>query len=117
MAMAAMNMVSAGGFSGVSFHLRTSPQGGRLCTLQENPHFWVQAIKVRPSDGILTHIHTCSLYHFYPKNNLRKEKLGSRLSQKEGQKMKSNKFFKLFVNGSSLEETKDVKKETLDMIV
>jgi hypothetical protein len=25
--MAAMNMVSAGGFSGVSFHLRTSPQG------------------------------------------------------------------------------------------
>jgi hypothetical protein len=25
--MAAMNMVSAGGFSGVNFHLRTCPQG------------------------------------------------------------------------------------------
>jgi hypothetical protein len=25
--MAAMNMVSAGGFSGISFHLRTCPQG------------------------------------------------------------------------------------------
>ncbi len=47
------DMVSAGGFSGVSFHLRTCPQGGRLCTLQENPHFWVQAIKVRQPDGTL----------------------------------------------------------------
>jgi hypothetical protein len=25
--------------------------GGRLCTLQENPHFWVPTIKVRPPDG------------------------------------------------------------------
>jgi hypothetical protein len=25
--------------------------GGRLCTLQENPHFWAQTIKVRPPDG------------------------------------------------------------------
>ncbi len=25
--------------------------GGRLCTLQENPHFWVPTIKVRPLDG------------------------------------------------------------------
>jgi hypothetical protein len=35
--MAAMNMVSA---------------GGRLCTLQENPHFWSPTIEVRPPDGI-----------------------------------------------------------------
>ncbi len=26
--------------------------GGRLCTLQENPHFWVPRIKVTPPDGI-----------------------------------------------------------------
>jgi hypothetical protein len=40
------------GFPGVSFHLRRSPQGvGRLCVLQENPHFWVPTIKVRPPDG------------------------------------------------------------------
>jgi hypothetical protein len=25
--------------------------GGRLCTLPENPHFWVPTIKVRPPDG------------------------------------------------------------------
>jgi hypothetical protein len=25
--------------------------GGRLCTLQGNPRFWVQTIKVRPPDG------------------------------------------------------------------
>ncbi len=28
--------------------------GGRLCTLQENPHFWVPTIKVRPPDGNLS---------------------------------------------------------------
>ncbi len=39
------------GFSGESFHLRRCPQGGRLCSLQENPHFWVPTIKVRPPDG------------------------------------------------------------------
>ncbi len=27
--------------------------GGCLCTLRENPHFWVPTIKVRPSDGNL----------------------------------------------------------------
>jgi hypothetical protein len=26
--------------------------GGRLCTLQENPHFWVPTIKVTQPDGI-----------------------------------------------------------------
>jgi hypothetical protein len=25
--------------------------GGRFCTLQENPHFWVPTIKIRPPDG------------------------------------------------------------------
>ncbi len=25
--------------------------GGRLCALQENPHFWVLTIRVRPPDG------------------------------------------------------------------
>jgi hypothetical protein len=50
--MAVMNMVSAGGFSGVSFYLRRCPQGGCLCILQANPHFWVPMIKVRQPDGI-----------------------------------------------------------------
>jgi hypothetical protein len=49
MAMAVMNMVSAGGFLGVSFHFRTCPQGLRIS--QENTHFWVPTIKVRPPDG------------------------------------------------------------------
>jgi hypothetical protein len=44
--------VSAEGLSGVSFHVRRCPQGGRLCTLQENPHFLVPTIKVRPPDGM-----------------------------------------------------------------
>ncbi len=26
--------------------------GGRLCTLQENPDFWVPTMKIRPPDGI-----------------------------------------------------------------
>jgi hypothetical protein len=30
--------------------------GGRLCTLQENLHFWVLTIKVRPPDGILVRL-------------------------------------------------------------
>ncbi len=29
--------------------------GGRLCTLQESPHFWVPTIKVRRTDGIRNH--------------------------------------------------------------
>jgi hypothetical protein len=47
-----MNMVSAGGFGGKLSFKKVSA-GGRLCTLQENPHFWVQTIKVRPPDGTL----------------------------------------------------------------
>ncbi len=52
MAMAAMNMVSAGGFGGKLSFKKISAEG-RLCTLQENPHFWVSMIKVRPPDGTL----------------------------------------------------------------
>ncbi len=51
--MAAMNMVSAGGFLRVSFHLGRCPQGvNYLCTLKENPHIWVPTIKIRPPDGM-----------------------------------------------------------------
>jgi hypothetical protein len=50
LAMAAMNMlVSAGGFEG-ELSFKEMSAGGRLCTLQENPHFWVPTIKVRPPD-------------------------------------------------------------------
>jgi hypothetical protein len=49
--MAAMNMVSAVGFLGVSVHFMKTSAGGRPCTLQENPHFWVPTIKVRQPDG------------------------------------------------------------------
>jgi hypothetical protein len=30
--------------------------GGRLCTSQENPHFWVPTIKVRPPVGMLSYV-------------------------------------------------------------
>jgi hypothetical protein len=53
MAMAEMNMVSAGG----KLSFKKMSARGRLCTLQEYPHFWVLTIKVKPPDG--TH----------PKNN------------------------------------------------
>ncbi len=52
-AMAAMNMVSAMGFSGVSFHLRRYPQGVATVLRRKTPFFWVQMIKVRPPDGML----------------------------------------------------------------
>jgi hypothetical protein len=50
--------------------------GGRLCTLQKTPHFWVQKIKVRPPNGIIADhgsrivekktqcVHFCILMHF-----------------------------------------------------
>ncbi len=50
--MAAMNMVSAGAFSGGKLSFKKMSAGGCLCTLQENPHFWVPTIKVRPPDGM-----------------------------------------------------------------
>ncbi len=37
--MAAMNMMSAGGFSGVSFHLRTCPQGVASVLYKKTPIF------------------------------------------------------------------------------
>jgi hypothetical protein len=53
MAMAAMNMdgVRRGVFGG-KLSFKKLSAGGRLCTLQENSHFWVPMIKVRPPDGI-----------------------------------------------------------------
>ncbi len=48
--MAAMNMVSAGG-SGGKLSFKNLSAGGRLCTVQEDPHFWVPTIKVRRPDG------------------------------------------------------------------
>jgi hypothetical protein len=53
--MAAMNMVSAGGFSGFAgskLSFKKMSAGGRLCTLQENAHFWVTRVKVRPPEGM-----------------------------------------------------------------
>ncbi len=49
--MAAMKMVSAGRFSGGELSFKKMSAGGRLYTLQENPHFWVPTFKVRPPDG------------------------------------------------------------------
>ncbi len=49
--MAAMNMVSAGGFSGGKLSFKKMSAGGCLCTLQENPRVLVPMIKVRPLDG------------------------------------------------------------------
>ncbi len=51
MAMAAMNMVSAWGFLGSKLSFKKMSAGGRLCTLQENPHIWAPTMKVRPHDG------------------------------------------------------------------
>jgi hypothetical protein len=47
--------------------------GGRLCTIQENPHFWIPTLKVRPPDGtysILNHIirvstHACKSFFLF----------------------------------------------------
>ncbi len=46
--MAAKNMVSAGGVFGGKLSFKKMSAGGRLSTSQENPHFWVPTIKVRP---------------------------------------------------------------------
>jgi hypothetical protein len=40
MAMAAMNMVTAGRFSGGKISFKKLSAGGRLCTLQEKPPIW-----------------------------------------------------------------------------
>ncbi len=49
--MAAMNMVSAGGFLGVSFYLRKCPQGVASVLCKKSPIFGVTTIKVRQPDG------------------------------------------------------------------
>ncbi len=54
MALAAMKMVSAGGFSGVSFYLRKCPHGVASVLSKKNPHLWVPTIKVRQPDGMFT---------------------------------------------------------------
>jgi hypothetical protein len=54
MAMAAMNMVSAGGVFGGKVSFKKMSAGGRPYTLQENPHFWVLTIKVTAHDGNFT---------------------------------------------------------------
>jgi hypothetical protein len=51
MVMAVMNMASAGGFSGVRFHLRRCPQGVASVHCKKIPHFRVPTIKVRPPNG------------------------------------------------------------------
>jgi hypothetical protein len=49
--MAAKNMVSAGEVFGGKLSFKNMSALGRLCILQENPHFWVPTIKVRPPGG------------------------------------------------------------------
>ncbi len=46
MAMAAMDKVSAGGFSGVSFHLRKCPQGVASAVCKKTPVFGSQSSKL-----------------------------------------------------------------------
>jgi hypothetical protein len=53
MAMTAMNMVSAGGFSGGKLSFKNMYAGGCLCTLQENPHFGSRRSKL---DHLTVHI-------------------------------------------------------------
>jgi hypothetical protein len=40
------------GVIGGKLSFKMMSAGGRLCAAQENPHFWVPVIKVRPPDGI-----------------------------------------------------------------
>jgi hypothetical protein len=46
MAMAAMDMMSKGGFRGVSFHLQQSPQGIACVLLKETPTFGLDHLTV-----------------------------------------------------------------------
>jgi hypothetical protein len=39
------------GVFGGKLSFKNMSAGGRFCTLQEKPDFWVQTIKVRPPDG------------------------------------------------------------------
>jgi hypothetical protein len=53
--MASMNMVSAGGFSGVSFHVRTCPQGVASVLRKKTPIFGSRRSK-------LDHVTVCIDY-------------------------------------------------------
>jgi hypothetical protein len=57
-----------GGFWGGKVSFKKMSAGGRLRILQENPHFWVPAIKVRPPDGTTQYGRYTALttkVHFY----------------------------------------------------
>jgi hypothetical protein len=41
------------GVFGGKLSFKKMSAGGRFCTLQENPHFWVPRIKVKPPVGTL----------------------------------------------------------------
>jgi hypothetical protein len=74
MAVAVMNMVSAEGFLGGKLSFKKMSAGGSLCTLQENPYFWVPTIKVRPPDGTRISSWLLATVHSpIPHNRLRKQ--------------------------------------------
>ncbi len=52
------------GVFGRKLSFKKMSAGGRLCTLPENPHFWVPTIKVRPPDVIL--LSYCFIYEAEP---------------------------------------------------
>jgi hypothetical protein len=54
MVMAATDMVSTGKFSEVIFHLEKCLQKVASVLFNKNSHFWVQTLKVRPPDDMLT---------------------------------------------------------------
>jgi hypothetical protein len=61
MAMATMNMVSAGGFSGVSFHLRRCPQEVACVLCKKTPFFGSQRSKLHNLTVVRAPIYSESL--------------------------------------------------------
>ncbi len=53
--------VRSGVFSGGKLSFKKMSTGGRLRTLQDNSHFWIPTIKVRPPDGISSCMHNTSV--------------------------------------------------------
>ncbi len=66
--MAAMNIVSAGGFSGVSFHVRTCPQGVASVICKKTPIFASRRSKL----DHLTVIVTVLLANIFPQHPFQK---------------------------------------------
>ncbi len=64
MAMTAMNMVSAGGFLGVSFHLRTCPKGVASVLYKKNPIFQSRGSKLDHLT-VLPHARTSEMHVFF----------------------------------------------------